>query len=474
MTASLLLGAAACRKHGGTIDAPAPVSEFSHDSDSLPSLPPGTIIAPLSLDLRSALAAFERAVPKKFGDITQRIRRPGSDRKSYAYELAREPFAVGFARDTVILVSVIHYQGRAWYNPPIGPDINGECGTKGEQPRARLVVRALPRLSKDWRIQTHARLTELEASTPTKRDQCQVSFLNLDMTGKVLEVARQALVKILPGVERKIARIDVRKPLEKVWAELQKPIRLQDSLWLLISPSAVHLGGVHGERDAIVAEIGITASPRIATGLRPTLLPTPLPSLGEVRTDQGFSLLIEGAFDYGVMSAELTHRLKGHSVKAAGGTLEVKKITVFGVGVGRLALGLDFDGTMKGRVWLLGTPSYDAASGLLSVPDLDFDATSAGLLIQGLAWLKGDAIRDFLRSQAQIPTGAVLTRVQELAVKHLNREVARGVRLSAKIEKTEPAGILVRSDGLIIRARAIGEARLTLGAGLFEKKPADH
>jgi hypothetical protein len=47
--------------------------------------------------------------------------------------------------------------------------------------------------------------------------------------------------------------------------------------------------------------------------------------------------------------------------------------------------------------------------------------------------------------------------------------------LSAFIEKTEPAGILVRSDGLVIRARAIGAARLDVGAEVFEPKPTvDH
>jgi hypothetical protein len=210
----------------------------------------------------------------------------------------------------------------------------------------------------------------------------------------------------------------------------------------------------------------------VVTGGRPTDRAIPLPELGSIRSEQGFALLMEGAFDYGVMSAELTRRLAGHSVKAGGGVLEVKRITVFGVGAGRLALGVDFDGTARGRIWLLGTPSYDAASEMLSVPDLDFDAASAGLLLQGLAWLKGDAIREFLRTQAKLPTETVLGQLQTLAVKEMNREVAQGVTLGVTIEQTQPAGILVRSDALIIRARAIGAARLDLGPDVFKKKAA--
>ena len=461
-----------CGDRARTIDAPAPRPDFAAEADSLPELPPGTIVAPLALELRSALHALEQTVPKRFGNITQRLAVPGSRRKSYAYEVEREPFRVTFAADTIVLAAIIHYKGRALYDPPIGPDINGECGTSGERPRARLVLRALPRLTSSWALQVRTRVAQVSPLTETERDQCEVSFLKLDVTGKVLEVAGRALQRILPEVERKLARVDLKTPLSKIWSDLQKPIRLSDSLWLVLSPIAVNAGDIKGSRDTVEAEIGVTAAPRIITGSRPVVRNIALPPLGSVRTDPGFSLLVEGAFDYGVMSSELTNRLAGQSVRAAGGVLEVQRITVLGMGGGRLALGLDFDGTARGKVWLLGKPSYDAASGLLSVPDLDFDTQTENLLLQGLAWLKGNTIREFLRRQAQVTVGPVLAQVQQLAVKQMNRKLARGVELSAQIETTEPAGILVRSSGLIIRARASGVARLALGPELFQPKSA--
>ena len=467
---ALLVGAAACGERSRSIDAPAPLGEFNGDTDSLPALPPGTIVAPLSLDLAGALRALEQTVPKHFGNITQRLSVPNSKRKSYAFEVDRDPFGVAFARDTVVLAAIIHYKGRAWYDPPIGPDINGECGTSAEPPRARLELRAFLRLTADWRLRIKTRLAEVAPLTQTERDQCEVSFLNIDVTGKVLDAAGKALERMLPEVERKIARLDVRTPLARIWSDLQKPIRLSDSLWLLLGPLAVNAGTMQGSKNSVEAEIGVTAAPRIVTGGRPVFRPVPLPPLGALHTDRGFSLLVEGAFDYSVMSAELTSRLAGQTVRARGGVLEVQKVTVQGLGKGRLALGLDFDGTARGRVWLLGKPSYDAASGLLSVPDLDFDARTENLLLQGLAWLKGDAIREFLRSQAKISAGPVLRQIQELAVKEMNRTLARGVELSATIDSTEPAGILVRSGGLIIRARASGAARLALGPEIFEPK----
>jgi len=465
--AGLLVVLVSCA--GGRVDAPEPARDFSRDTIVLPPLPPGTIVAPLTLDRESAVAALENEVPRKFGDIDQRIVLPDAARKSFAFEVTREPFKVAFAADTILLTSVIHYKGRGWLDPPIGPDIQGECGTKGEAPRARLRLRVVPRLSENWRIRVRTMVDTIVPYSVTERDQCEVSFLQFDVTGKVLTGATAALRKLLPQVDRQLAMLDVRTPLEKIWVELQQPIRITDSLWLILQPSGVHLGRVRGSKETVGAQIGVTATPRILAGAKPVVASIPLPPLGPIRDAEGFSMLVEGNFAYDVMSGVLTERLKGQKVRAAGGTLEVRKVTAFGVGGGRMAVGVDFTGTARGRVWLLGTPYFEAATGLISVPDLDFDATSAGMLVQGVAWLKGDAIRVFIREQTKVPAGDVMKQIQEMAIKEMNRELARGVKLEATIAASEPAGIMVRADGLILRARATGAARLELGPELFQK-----
>jgi len=458
------------RSGGGRVEAPEPARNFSEGGDTLPPLAPGTIVAPLWLDLASATRALEQQVPRRFGNINERITLAESKRKSFAFELTREPFKVSFDADTVILTSVVHYKGSGWYDPPIGPTINGECGTEGPPPRARLTLRLVPSLTPDWRLRVRGRVDTIVPLTATDRDQCKVSFLNFDVTGRVLDGASKALTALLPSVVAEISRIDVRTPLEKIWSDLQKPIKITDSLWLLLGPMAVHLGQVESTRETVGATVGVLAMPRIVTGPRPVPAVTPLPPLGPMREAEGFSLPIEATFDYAVMSGELTRRLRGLKVKAPGGHLEVKKVTVIGVSKGRLSVGLDFGGSASGRIWFVGSPRYDPATGLITVPDLDFDATSAGLLVQSVAWLKGDQIREFVRTQATVPVGDVLKRIETMALKEMNRTLARGVEFQVRIDASDPAGILVRPGGLVIRVRTMGAARLDFTPELFESK----
>jgi hypothetical protein len=59
-----------------------------------------------------------------------------------------------------------------------------------------------------------------------------------------------------------------------------------------------------------------------------------------------------------------------------------------------------------------------------------------------------------------------------MAVKELNRTLARGVRLYATIGAAEPRALVVRPRDILVRASATGTARLEIGPELFEKKQA--
>ncbi len=468
VVAVLLL--AGCGGGGGKIDAPAPPRDLAEAADTLPPMEGGAIVAPLAVDLASALSALERIVPAGIGDITKRLPMPlpRSRNATFAFEVRRDPFTVTFAGDTLLFRSVLHYKGRAWLATGLGA-LNGDCGIDEQPPRAQLVLRVVPSLTTQWQLKVNARVADLAPLTSTARDRCQVTFLNLNVTEKVLQAAREVLEKRLPGIQARIAGVDVKAPLERIWTELQEPIRLADSIWLLLSPGTIHLGPLSGSRQTVNASLGMTAAPRIVTGSKPNLPPLPLPPLNTTRLETGFSLPIEGALDYQVMSDRLTRKLKGKSVKAVGGEFRILEATAYGIGAGRLAVGVEFEGTASGRVWLVGTPHYDQESGMITVPDLDFDASSMGLLIRGIAWIKGGAIREYLREHAQISAGELLDRLQSLAAKEMNRELANGVELEASIGASEPAAIVVGSRHVLVRARALGSARLLIGPEVFGK-----
>jgi hypothetical protein len=430
---------------------------------------------PLLLDLSAAVELLESALPAKLGNIARRQPIAGNRRAAFAYELRREPFQVTVRGDTFLIASTIHYQGKGWYNPPIGPEIGGSCGTKGQEPRARVVVSIRPELDRDWRLVAQPRLRALLPLTKTEQDQCEVSFLKFDVTGKVLDAARGAIQAQLPRIGARLAELDVRGEFEKVWREIQNPIRLADSVWLVLQPTGVRLGKVSGTKVMVGTTVGIDAEPRIQAGPMPAVAIRPLPPLEPAAEQTGLHLLVEGRIDYGVIGAALTDALAGKEIRTPGGSLVIEEVGAFGVGRRRVALGVRFTGTTSGQIFFVGTPQYDSASGRVVVPDLDYDASTAGMLIKGVAWLRADEIRNYLRKMATFPPADALERISGLAAKGMNRELTSGVILSAAIDRTDVLRIISRPDALILQARASGQAALHVTDEFFGRfrKPGD-
>ena len=458
-----------CRAAGPDILADPPRQLFSATTELPPPLPPTVVDIPLLVDLTTALGLLEEALPRSFGDIDRKQQIPGNKRAAFAFQVRRDPFAISVKGDTFQIATTIHYEGKGWYDPPIAPEISGSCGTNGPRPRARIVISLRPEIDRSWRLQARPQLTYLGPATRTERDQCEVTFLKLDVTGKVLSAARAAIRSQLPKIAARLATVDVRRETEKIWNEIQAPIRLTDSVWLMLQPEGVRLGRVSGNRELVGGTIGISARPKIESGGRPPVAEKPLPPLEPAAPATGLSLLVEARFDYPLIGASLTEALEGKRIQAPGGALEIVEVGAFGVGGGRLALGVRFRGTSSGQIFFVGTPQYDDSTGRIRVPDLDYDASTAPLLVKGLAWLKADEIRDYLRSRATFPSGQAMDKLADLAVGAMNRQLTEGVYLTASLERTRVLRIAPRRDALYLQASAEGQAALHVTDDFFAR-----
>lgn len=447
--------------------APPPGRHFDPAAEPSVTLPPTVVDLPLLIDLSTAVRLLEKSLPRTFGDISKRQPIPGKKRASFAYQVRREPFRISVKSDTFVIASTIHYQGRGWYKPPIAPEVGGSCGTGDQQPRARVAIAFHPEIDRDWRLRAHPSLRYVGPFTDTDRDQCKVTFLKFDVTSKVLDAARGALRAELPRLGRELATLDVRREVEKLWTEIQSPIRLADSVWLLLQPEGVRLGTLSGTKEMLGGTIGISAHPKIETGARPPVATVPLPPLDPAAKATGLTMLVEGRFDYPLISANLTKALQGKSIKTPGGDLVIEELGAFGIGRGRLALGVRFGGTAEGQIYFVGTPRYDDSTKTIVVPDLDYDASTTPMLVKGLAWLKADEIRDYLRAKATFPSSDVVEKLANLAIKGMNRQLTQGVFLSATLTKTHVIGLHPRSDALYLQARTEGNAALHVTDGFF-------
>jgi hypothetical protein len=443
------------------VDAPAPA--MMADVDTLPTLPTSTLDIPLTYDLSPIVRALESAVPRTFGDIDER-KQLSNPRMQIAFEATREPFNVTLDGQTARINAVVHYKGRGFYNPRVGPNISSSCGINDQRPRARISIVSDLRITEEWKLRGKTRVARVAPYSEERRDQCRVTAFRIDVTDRVINATRDILEKQRPMIDRRISSLDIRSRFESWWHLLEQPIQLTDSVWLLIRPSAVRMGQTVGVKRTLVTALGFSASPIVVTGNRPAVTPTPLPPLHPSAVGDGLHIMMEGVIAYDLASDLLRKHLKGRKVERSGRTIEVKDVRLFGIGGGRLALELRFGGDVAGHVYFVGTPRYDPGTNELFVPDLEYDVGSRNLLVSGVEWLKHEDVRDFFRSQARWSIGDVMRTGEAQLEKGLNRDLAPGVRLAADVKQVQGLSVHARRTAIRLRAQADANARLTVGA----------
>lgn len=457
-----LLAIAGCERK---LDIDAPPPAVMADTDTLPSLPTSTLDIPLTYDLAPVVRALEGAVPKRFGNIEERHEVKGQPRMHVAFEAARDPFQVSLDGQTAHLTAIIHYAGKGWYKAPVVPEVSGSCGIGGERPRLRIEVTSPLAITPGWRLRGKTRIGQIEPASQANKDKCRVTVFNINVTDRVVDATRGILEGKRSMVDQKIGSLDIRKRFEEWWHLLQRPIPLTDSVWLVINPSAVRMGNTVGVKRTLVTALGFSASPRVVTGAQPPTVETPLPQLYPAAVGDGLHILLEGVLDYSLASDLLKKQLAGKIIEGKGQSLVVKDVRLFGIGGGKLALEVDFRGTVSGRIYFIGTPRYNPATKELFVPDLDYDAGSANLLVKGFEWVKHDDVRDYFRHHAQWPVTDIVAKGREQLAKGLNRDLAPGVKLTADVKEVQGLSVHAQRRAIRLRARADASARLTVKQG---------
>jgi hypothetical protein len=456
-----LLGLLGCGL-GGTVDAPAPKPVADAAGDSLPLLPPSLVDAPITYDLTPAVANLEASVPTKFGDIEARKRSATNRRVNTAFAAERTPFRVTFDGSTVRVGTVLEYQGKGWYSAPLGADVFGSCGMGAARPRVVVELATSLRITSDWRLRGKSEITRVAPFSEDRRDQCKVTVFKIDVTDRVVTTAKAELEKRLVLLDAKIASVDVRSRFEKWWRLLQRPIRLSDSVWLLLQPKAVHLGPIAGSARVISIDVGLQGEPRVVTGPRPPDGNDSLPRLRRetAKHEQALHVLLEGELSYDLANAMLTKNVVGKRVRRGARWITIRDVRLSGIGGGRVALALRFDGAASGIVYLVGTPRFDPQTRQLYVPDLAYDVSSADLLVRGLEWMRRGDVQNLLQTRARFPVADLVEQARQRLERGMNRSLGQNAKLVTQIATGDVLAVRATAGGILIRASANGSARL--------------
>ncbi len=446
---------------GGPAFLEAPAPRIQADTEPLEPARASSIAVPLGIPLARLVALLEDAVPREFGSMEERRELPDRDRTSLAFSLERSPIRASVEGRIARVETVLEYALRAYYDPPILPEVSGSCGTGDDgKRRLRVVIEAPLRLTEDWGLATSAELVTVEPPTDEDRDRCRVTFLGLDLTDRVVEGARSYLEQQERTVDSIAASLDLRPSFEAWWKTLREPVELADSVWLVVGPSNVRQGSFDGVGDSVWVELALDAFPSVVVGPRPVADETPLPPLGTGTFEPGLDLIVEGRADWATLSGMLMDELAGTELQHEGRTVTVDSLRVYGIGGGRIALDVRVSGDLAARLFFTGTPELDPWNQVISLPDLDFDVATADLLIVAAAWMQRLGLRSLLRERATWDVAPLAAWLEGWLDEGLNRSFSDDLRVAGQVSSVIPREVYALRDHLLVRVAAHADARM--------------
>ena len=453
----LLVGLAGCSSQN--LDIPKMETSGEDPPDANIDLPPSYVSAPIVLDLRPILDELESAIPRNFGSIekSKRIQVSKGPNAWVAPEIRRSDFAFTFKDNEVQVSAVLEYRAKVWVKPLLFEQ-SVSCGMDEKRPRIRLTLATKYDIADSWNLRTTSRLVGMEAVSKEERDQCEMSVLKLDVTGKVVDGARSAIEGMLKKADQALSRVSLKKPITGIWYKLQNPISIANgTLFLEIRPQSIALGPIKAQDSNLVARLDLLASPRLVSGVKPLNDSIPLPSLG--RTTSGTDtavVLIEGVLAYAAANDLLGNAIEGKKFGKWWARIKIEDVTALPGGNGKIIMAVKVSGRVNGTLYAVGTPAYDPATDLITVPDLAFDVQTQGALAGVAGWLVNGPFLAEVRKLAKIPANTLLENVIQIANKELNRELSPGVFLRGQLDKATARNVIAAQRGLVARAHATG------------------
>ncbi|HEY4650542.1 MAG TPA: DUF4403 family protein [Pontibacter sp.] len=273
-------------------------------------------------------------------------------------------------------------------------------------------------------------------------------------------------------------QVDVKKYVLQAWTMLQEPVKVNDEMnaWLQVVPQDVRVTPLQLQNGALTMRIGITSFINVTTDGKPIVRAgKALPKLLiDTKLNDNIQVGLTADVPYSHATKLLQQQVANQTYKFDEGKSQVtvKDAAITPAG-DKLTLMLDVDGKTKaglftkkiaGKVYLRGTPYYDAATASIKVRDVDYTLETKDKLLSTASWLAKNKFKDMIQQQVNIPVKDQLTEAHKSLQQALDSQgrVHESVMLRGKIQAIEPDNIYLTPTAIRTVINAKGNLTATI------------
>ena len=425
--------------------------------------PSSTVVVPIKINLTPYFKDTDKSIPKKFTGKEENC-----EGVSFAYSFLRDPISFkGDGNDLQFDVDG-KYSLNINYCPQctdlfnnkgncVVPRLYASCGSNGELMREISVGYTTSiDLANDFKLKSSTNLRNVEIKNP-----CEITVFKYDASKTLKKEISKALENLEKDIDKEIGKVNLKPEAEKAWKIIAQPISLGKFGFFHTNPSKIGFDNLNFKDNYATAELALVLSPTLTT-TKLDYKPIALPKLSDVKQSKGFNITLDVVATYDSLSKILTSELKGKEIMLKKKKVIFESIDVFGASNNQLSLKIDFSGSKKGTLYLVGTPNFNEETQIISFPDMTFDVKTKSALLKSAKWLFSDKITDALRKNSTVDLHPHLKNVQQMMEKQLNTKLEQGVVLKGSITQISMKGIYPNKETLTLRVNTTGSLELEM------------
>ena len=441
-----------------TIHAPAPPREVT--PIPLPPPIPSVIAVKANVPIQDIKTLAESALRDYLSKPIQR--KDGA--MTFAITLNLDPLTMTGAADGTLSVNV-PFQFSGWAR--VSKKIFGQVVQKREdiEGTATATLTLTPTLNSDWRM-----TATTTSNIVIRKAEIEILGITISVRRILTEVVREAVLPKLENlIVEYITNIDVKTRVAGLWTKLYEPIVLkaEPQITLTVEPLKILAQALSSDGKTLSFSLGIETYIHAKMGdVLADTAPNAIPDVPDIRfvetLESGYHIMAPIAITYvAVENLAKPHVEKPHTLK--GIDTHVSGLTLYGSGT-QLAAGIEFRMPSlgaEGRLYLLGTPVYDATAMSLSVAEFDYTLTTRSLLLD-IAQAAGEGFFPNLRTTVEdklvFPLEDQLTTLHEkLAGVIAERRVGSYLVLRGTVDTITPEALYLTQTGVHIPFRLQGD-----------------
>jgi hypothetical protein len=384
--------------------------------------------------------------------------------------LKRNDFIVSTSTDGISITAPLHidfvYNLKAFgaIEKPISQSLN-----------LTVIFNTTPSIDRDWNLKLNSKGKIAWDDLPVIN--LGITTLNLpDLFGSIIQgQVNKMAIKIDQEASK---NMDIKKIVGEAYKNLSEPILLDSTqkAWLLINPKSIFITPITYTNEEMLLKLGINSMIELVSGYKPkndsfstSLLP--LRHANSFNDQVKINLSANISFDQineklAQQFVEKPMLLEGDEYK-----INIKDAKAYPYG-NKIMLALNVDGKIskgklgkgiKGIVYAVGIPNYNASTKSLEVKQFDFDIKTRDILLKSATWLlNSKKFRESIEKQMIFSIATQLNDAKKSANDAIHKKWLDLLDLSGTISKIELAGIYISPKNLNINITTEGTLKVSL------------